>query len=114
MGRIGADELGLPRKQARALLLAVAWRRVAGEALAERAPARRVFRGVLEVEASGPRCAEELRRVLPALAGRIAADYPALGVRRCRVIEAGQEGGTSPAADLAPPPPRCAPRPPES
>jgi len=90
-GRIGPDQLGLPKRRARELLLAVAWRRVAGERLAARAEPRRVYRGVLEVEALDADTAESLRMLLPELAGRIAAGFPALGVRKCRLIESGPD-----------------------
>lgn len=100
-GTVSPEELGLPRKRARELLLAVAWRRVAGEALAARAEARRVFRGVLEVEPLEPDVRETLRTLLPELAGRIAAGYPALGVRRCRLIGTGEDAAPAPALDLA-------------
>lgn len=105
-GRIRPDELGLSRKRARALLLAVAWRRVAGEALSARAEARRLSRGVLEVETGDPGLAATLRSTLPDLAGRMAADFPALGLRKCRVIETGRaEARSRPVEVRRPEPP---------
>jgi len=101
-GSIGPDQLGLPRKQARALLVALAWRRVAGERLAGRFAARRVSRGVLEVESLEAGSAEELRAVLPELAGRIAAAHPDLDIRKGRVVESGRRKAALPTVDIVP------------
>lgn len=83
------ERLGLSSARKRELRLAVAWRQVAGEVLAAKAPAR-LRRGVLEVEAPDARWAETLGELLPRLAGMLAANQPGLGVRKCRVIGAGQ------------------------
>jgi predicted nucleic acid-binding Zn ribbon protein len=91
-GSIRPDQLGLPRKQGRELLLAVGWRRVAGEAIARQARAVRVYRGTLEVEASDRRWRETLRTLLPTLAGRLAAAVPGLKIRKCRLLGDGGPG----------------------
>lgn len=90
-GAIEPDQLGLPGKQGKDLLLAVGWRRIAGEALARQAPAVRVYRGVLEVDATDRRWRETMRRLLPVLAGRLAATVPSLKIRKCRLL--GDEAG---------------------
>jgi hypothetical protein len=100
-GHFSVEELGLSRKRTRALLLAVAWRRTVGEAVASRTEAKKVHRGVLEVEARDPRTAVTLRRSLPTLAGRLADRYPELGIRKCRLIEGGSERVRAQAVDVA-------------
>jgi len=85
-GTIEPDQLGLPGKHGQELLLAVGWRRVAGAALARNARAVRVFRGVLEIEATDRRWRETVRPLLPVLAGRLAATAPALKIRKCRLL----------------------------
>lgn len=88
-GRIGADRLGLPRRRARALLLATAWAEVAGDRLARRASAIAIVRGVLEIGVEDERWLETLRSLVPRLAGRLSARYPELGVRKFRLKRAG-------------------------
>jgi len=85
-GRLPADQLGVPRARGRELVLDRAWRQVAGEAVARRAVARRVVRGVLEVEVDDERWVETLGHLVPRLAGRLAARYPELRVRKFRLI----------------------------
>ena len=85
-GRLPADQLGLPRARGRELVLARAWRRVAGEVVARRAVARRVARGVLEVEVDDERWIETLGPLVPRLAGRLAAHYPDLRIRKFRLV----------------------------
>lgn len=82
---VGPEELGLPAPHARRLRLAHAWAEVAGEPLASHVAAVSVRRGVLEVEAEDERWAEALADLLARLAGRLAALYPALGVRKLRI-----------------------------
>jgi hypothetical protein len=86
VGGLPADQLGLPRARGRELVLDRAWRQVAGEAVARRAVARRVVRGVLEVEVDDERWIETLRPLVPRLAGRLAGQYPELRVHKFRLI----------------------------
>jgi len=91
LGRVGPTEIGLPAREARRLLLAHAWRREVGDAVAKRLRPQRVVRGTLEIEAD--ECwARDLRGLLPSLAGRLARAAPELGVRRFRVRVVGQGG----------------------
>jgi hypothetical protein len=85
-GSCAPNKLGFSSARAREVKLALAWRRVAGGVLADRTPGLRVKRGVLEVEAPDRRWNETLIALLPRLAGKLAADHPELGVRKCRVI----------------------------
>lgn len=82
--------MGLPAQRAKALLVSYAWLRVAGSALASKAPAGRLHRGTLEIEVADPRWAAALTRLLPRLAGRLAASFPDLGVRKFRLRVAGE------------------------
>jgi hypothetical protein len=66
-------------------MLAEAWRRVAGTALARRAVAERVRRGVLELTVADPGWADAVVALIPQLAGRLSRRYPDLGIRRFRV-----------------------------
>ncbi len=84
LGAVGASSLGLPRREARRLLLADTWRRVAGDAIVRRLTAVRVVRGTVEIEAD-PRWADDLHDVLPSLVSRLARCAPELGVRRYRL-----------------------------
>jgi hypothetical protein len=81
-GRVPARELGLPRAQAAQLVLAAEWRRVAGAAIAQRASAIAIRRGVLEIELHDERWRETLTSLLPNLASRLATRCPDLGVRK--------------------------------
>ncbi len=85
LGELGPGSLELPERLERELLLHQAWMDVAGEALASWVTAVEVRRGILEVSAPDERWVEVLVEVLPRLVGRLAAWYPALGVRRFRV-----------------------------
>lgn len=99
-GQFSPERLSFSATRLRDLQLALAWARVAGATLATRAPLRGFRRGVLEVEVPDARWADTLRDLLPGLAGRIAATHPELGIRRCRVILAGQ--APSPSAEAVP------------
>ena len=90
LGALGPRELGLPAQRANALLVSYAWLRVAGSALAAKAPALKLHRGTLEIEVADPRWAAVLTRLLPRLAGRLAASFPQLGVRKFRLRVAGE------------------------
>jgi hypothetical protein len=83
-----AQQLGLPAARARELMLHAAWRDVAGDALARRAPALRVVRGVLEIGIADERWLGTMKSLVPRLAGRLAAHHPELGVRRFRLCGA--------------------------
>ena len=85
IGTSGARGLSLPPPRARELLLADAWQRAAGTALAARARAVRVERGVLEIEVPERRWADALRQQLRELASRTAALAPDLQIRKLRV-----------------------------
>lgn len=85
VGRIPAGRLGLPANRSRELRLAQAWRNVAGESLARGARARRVLRGVLEVEVDDRAWYDAVAELLPLLARRLADRYGELGVRRYRL-----------------------------
>lgn len=91
-GACSPNQLGLPARRSRELRLAVAWREVAGEALARRAEAVRVTRGTLEVQVDERRWEVTVLALLPRLAARLARSYPALGVKRCRLLVSGGEG----------------------
>jgi len=112
LGATGARALGLPASRARALTLADAWRRAAGAALAERARALRVERGVLEIEVPEGRWAEALEDDLVTLAARAAALAPGLAIRKLRVrLPDGTEArAASPLGKAPEPPPDRAPR----
>lgn len=92
VGRLRPDQMGLPAARGRELLLAHAWARVAGQALARRAVAHRIVRGVLEIEVADERWVETLVQLIPRLAGRLSSSYPQLGVRRFRLLR----GSTKP------------------
>ena len=85
-GTCSPDQLGLSSRRSRELRLAVAWREVAGETLANRAAALRVSRGTLEVQVDERRWEVTVRALLPRLAARLARLYPVLGVKRCRLL----------------------------
>ena len=85
VGRLSAAELGLPRGRARELTLRTAWQRVAGEALARRAAALSIERGVLVIGIEDERWVETAKALIPRLVGRLAGLHPELGVRRCRL-----------------------------
>ena len=93
LGNVGWDRLGLPARRARELGLAVTWRNVAGEAIARRALPLAIRRSVLEVRLvdADPGWSGTVQEVLPELARRIAAEFPALGVRRIRLLSASGE-----------------------
>ena len=93
VGRVPANQLGLPTRLAKELLLAAAWRHVAGETIARRA-AVRVSRGVLEIRVPDEHWATLISELIPRIAGRMAAAYPELQVRKFRLH---REGNRTPA-----------------
>jgi len=108
LGCLHPREIDLPARKALDLCLAHAWRLVAGEALASRAPAGRVSRGVLHIHVDDPRWAPVVRRVLPRLAGRLAGRFPELGVKKLR-LRIGGADETSRAQTVVPDPPGPSP-----
>lgn len=96
------EALPLSERQKRALVLEHAWRQVAGEAVARRATAVGVTRGVLRIEVPDPRWATALRSLLPSLVGRLTRRYPHLGVRRFRIVAGGANEVPQPVPDPAP------------
>jgi hypothetical protein len=102
VGRLPAAELGLPRKRARELVLSAEWSRVAGEAIARRARAVGVHRGVLEIRVEDERWRQTLRSLIPRLAGRLAARCPELRLRKVVLLGSEQEPSESPLAIAAP------------
>jgi hypothetical protein len=85
------DDADLRRSQARRLRLAYAWTSVAGPALARRVEAVRIARGVLELEISDPRWADQVKSLIPGLAGRLAGRFPDLGIKKMRLRTTGSE-----------------------
>jgi predicted nucleic acid-binding Zn ribbon protein len=90
-GSFRPDQLGLPARRSRDLHLALAWIRVAGEAIARHARAMRVRRGVLEVEVLDPRWMATMKELMPRLTGRLTAACPELRVRKYRLLDAESE-----------------------
>ena len=72
-------------------MLAAAWRRVAGEAIARRARVAGIRRGVLEIAFDDERWREALKAAIPGLAARLARVCPGLGVRKFRLRREGRE-----------------------
>jgi predicted nucleic acid-binding Zn ribbon protein len=99
-GSLAAE--GMPRKRVRELLLAEAWRRVAGDALSRRAEAEAVRRGVLEIRVTDPRWIDPLTEMIPRLAARLAQRYPELAVKRFRLRVEGEESGPQPLPSVPP------------
>lgn len=90
-GSLPPGQLGLPAGRARELVLQRAWRRVAGEAIARRAIALHIRRGVLEIAVADAHWAATLTELIPRLAGRLAASFPELGVRKFRLRREGDD-----------------------
>ena len=91
--------IGLPLARARALRLAQAWRCVAGELVARRAPATGVRRGVLEIVAADAHWVRALEPLLPEHVARLTVAFPDLGVLRFRLRQEGVSH-TPPAIDV--------------
>lgn len=85
IGSVDLETTGMPRRQARALLLEHAWRRCAGASVARHVEAVRVVRGVLELRASDRAWFHAASDFLPDLLTRVVAEWPRLGVRKARV-----------------------------
>ena len=92
MGAAGAHALGLSRSRAKDLELQVAWRHVAGPALARRASVLTLRRGVLELSIAEPEWRRVLENLFPELGARFARHHPSLGVTRFRLVDARHRG----------------------
>ena len=103
-GALPPSELGVPYGRGRQLVLSRAWREVAGELIAGRAPVLRLTRGVLEVGVPEGPWGRTLPDIVPGLVALLAARNRALGVKRYRLVS--EEGGTR--ADALPLPPLAA------
>jgi len=90
VGCVGVEATGLPRRQARQLLLEHAWGRVAGEVIARRARAVRIERGVLDIDVVEPAWAKVLVPFVQRIAGRLVRDFPELGVKKLRLRVGGE------------------------
>jgi len=101
VGRLSTEELGLSRRRARELTLRVAWQQIAGEALARRAMALSIERGVLVIGIEDERWVETAKALIPRLVGRLAGSHPELGVRRCR-LRVGERGPSDVAFPVVP------------
>lgn len=95
LGELPAAKLGLGSRRTRELVLGRAWREAAGEAIARRAPAERITRGVLVVRVPDGNWADTLIDLLPRLAARLAALHPELGVSRFRLLREGSAESSS-------------------
>jgi hypothetical protein len=108
-GELDPLQLGLPRARARELLLASAWRRTAGEALARHVGARKGRGDVLVLSVRDERWAAALGEILPSLAARLAARFPELGLARFKIEGlAGGDLAAEPLPSLADEEPRLA------
>ena len=88
LGATGAHALGLSKSRAKELELQLAWRRVAGPALARRASVVALRRGDLELAIAEPEWRRVLENLFPELGARFARHHPDLGVTRFRLIDA--------------------------
>jgi len=88
LGSAGARALGLSATRTRDLELQAAWRHVAGAAIARRAPAVALRRGVLELTIAEPAWRRAIEHLLPELGARLSRDHPSLGVTRFRLLDA--------------------------
>ena len=88
LGATGAHALGLSRTRAKELELQVAWRHVAGTALARRASVLALRRGVLTLSIDEPEWRRVLENLFPELGARFARHHKGLGVTRFRVVDA--------------------------
>jgi len=87
LGATGARALGLSASRAKDLELQAAWRQVAGPAIARRAEALALRRGVLDLSISGVAWRKVIENMLPKLGARFARHHPALGVTRFRLLD---------------------------
>ena len=82
LGSTGVRALGLSAARAKDLELQAAWRHVAGAAIARRAVAVALRRGVLELSVAEPAWRRAIENLLPELGARFARHHPELGVTR--------------------------------
>lgn len=100
-GELRPAELGLKRPQSRRLQLALAWKEVAGAALSQGVHVE-LARGLLDVAVSTPEMLSMLEPVAAEIAGRIAGQFPTLGVKRFRVHLADSREPGGPAIAVEP------------
>jgi len=86
-GSGGPGILGVSNRRVRTLRLSVAWRRIAGEEMAARVPAKGVSRGIVEFECADPLWRARVEPVLADLAARLAAAVPGPKIRRYRLVD---------------------------
>jgi hypothetical protein len=110
-GGLPAGELGLPLPAARELVLAHAWREIAGEAVARRVQPLRVQRGVLELAVADGAWERAIEELLPRLAGLLAARRPDLRLSRLRLHVPGAPARTARIEPVPDDPPRERARP---
>lgn len=99
-GGFPAAQLPLPAARARELQLARAWHEVAGPAVARRAPALALKRGVLEIRLPDGAWGRTLGEILPQLAARVARANPGLGITRLRLLPETAPAAAAPARPL--------------
>jgi predicted nucleic acid-binding Zn ribbon protein len=87
LGYIDPNGLGLSSARVKDLELQAAWHHVAGPALARRASAVSLRRGVLTIAVAGPAWRRALENLLPELGARFARRHPGLGVTRFRLTD---------------------------
>jgi len=101
-GALPPAELGVPFGRGRQLVLSRAWREVAGDLIAGRAPVLRLARGILEIGVPEGPWGRTLPEIIPGLVAGLAARNPALGVKRYRLVseETGRRTDTLPLPPL--------------
>ena len=77
--------------RAKDLELQAAWRHVAGPAIAHRAKALALRRGVLELSIAGTAWRKVIEDMLPELGARFRRHHPGLGVARFRLTDGPDE-----------------------
>jgi hypothetical protein len=87
LGSPGVRSLGLSAARAKDLELQAAWRHVAGPAIARRARAVAVRRGVLVLSVAEPAWRKVVVELLPELGARFARHHPGLGIARFELTD---------------------------
>src|SRR5260221_12372821 len=88
LGASGARAVGPSATRTKDLELQAAWRHVAGPAIARRASAVAVRRGVLELQVASRAWRRAIEHLLPELGARLSRHHPGLGVTRFRLVDA--------------------------
>ena len=93
LGAVRAERLGLSARRCRELKLTLAWQRIAGETLAALARPVRICRGVLELEllTSDEARRRTLEESSPDLCTALGGEFPDLGIKRIRLLDAERE-----------------------